>query len=175
MSSRSHTRQRRPRVRNDGRSYGSGLQGPRERKPSKRHEAAEEALASVLELFESGELPEKIAQTVIARAEGTSPMVNWSLGNQLLVILAGSSDARGYRQWQEVGRHVRKGAKATYILAPSTRKIRETDAETGDETERTITVGFVGVPVFRVEDTEGAPLEIPDYGPAEFPPLFDVA
>jgi len=35
--------------------------------------------------------------------------------------------------------------------------------------------GFVGVPVFRIEDTEGAPLERPDYRPTKFPPLFEVA
>jgi antirestriction protein ArdC len=70
---------------------------------------------------------------------------------------------------------VRKGAKAVRILAPRTRKVREQDAETGEDRERTLTVGFVGVPVFRIEDTEGAPLEPVDYRPATFPPLFEVA
>ena len=160
----------------DGRSYARG--GPErkpDRNPSKRREHAEEALLSVLDLFESGELPEKVAQTVIARQAETSPMVNWSLGNQLLAILAGTTDARGYRQWQEAGRHVRKGSKALYILAPSTRKIREQDETTGEETERTAVVGFLGVPVFRYEDTEGAALEQPDYDPPQSPPLRDVA
>jgi hypothetical protein len=159
-----------------GRSYAQG--GPErkpERKPYRRREQAEEALRSVLELFESGEVPERIAQTVIARQTGTSPMVNWSLGNQLLAILAGTNDARGYRQWQDTGRHVRKGAKAFYILAPSTRKIREREAETGEQVERVAVVGFVGVPVFRFEDTDGAALEQPDYEPSAPPPLREVA
>jgi antirestriction protein ArdC len=142
--------------------------------PSKRREAAEQALRDVLELFETGSLPEKIAQTVIARQAGDSPSTSWSLGNQLLCLLAGTTDARGFRQWQAVDRHVTKGSRAFYILAPLARKIRGED-ESGEETERTICTGFVGVPVFRLEDTEGAELPAVDYKPATFPPLFDVA
>jgi hypothetical protein len=47
--------------------------------------------------------------------------------------------------------------------------------ESGAEVERTVVVGFRGVPVFRLEDTEGAKVEYPDYAPAELPPLHDVA
>ena len=176
QSHRPSRRRTKRRTQYQGRTYARG--GPErkpQRQPSRRREQAEEALRAVLELFESGELPERIAQTVIARQAGTSPMVNWSLGNQLLAILAGTNDARGYRQWQDAGRHVRKGARAFYILAPSTRKIRELDAKSGQEVERTAVVGFVGVPVFRYEDTDGAALEQPDYDPPAPPPLHEVA
>src|SRR5690349_21479605 len=115
--------------------------------PSKRQQAADDALSAVLDLFESGSLPGAIAQTVIHRAEHDSPSSAWSLGNQLLCVIAGTADARGFRQWKEVGRHVCKGSRAFYILAPRTRKVRERDAA-GDETERVIVSGFVGVPVF---------------------------
>jgi hypothetical protein len=178
MASKAHPTARRSakRTRYDGRSYSSRRpEQTRPHGPSKRGEAAEQALRDVLELFESGSLPEKIAQTTIARAENEAPSAMWSLGNQLLMILAGTHDARGYRQWGEVDRHVRKGSKAFYILAPVARKIRETDESTGAETERSIVTGFVGVPVFRYQDTEGAPLPTYDYQPAEFPPLYDVA
>jgi hypothetical protein len=162
-----------------GRTFGTrSIAAPKvdkDKGPSKRAEAAEVALADVLELFTSGDLPERIAETVIARAEGESPAANWSLGNQLLMILAGTADARGYRQWQEVCRHVSKGSKAFYILAPKTRNITEKDKTTGDESRRTIVTGFLGIPVFRYEDTEGLSIEQPDYKPAEFPPLYDVA
>src|SRR4051794_40846156 len=50
-------------------------------------------------------------------------MCAWSLCNQLLVLLAGTADARGYRQWQEGGRHVKKGAKSIRILASCTRRL----------------------------------------------------
>src|SRR5207248_5250966 len=99
---------------------------------SKRLEAAEQALADVLELFEDPErLPAAIATTLILRQTSDAPMTGWSLCNQLLVLLAGTTDARGYRQWEEAGRHVKQGSKAIRILAPRTRRGVETDPDTG--------------------------------------------
>ena len=145
------------------------------KRPGKGREAAEQALQDVLELFVSDELPERIAQTVIARDEQyDAPSYGWSIGNQLLMLLAGTTDGRGYRQWQDVGRNVKKGARAFYILAPLTRKVTEQD-ESGEESTQPIVVGFTGIPVFRLEDTEGASIEPPDYRPATYPPLYDVA
>jgi antirestriction factor ArdC-like protein len=166
---------RRSRPRATGRSWGTSATTPRA-KSTVRADAAEQALTDVLGLFEDAErLPAAIAQTMIARQEGTSPMVNWSLPNQLLCIMSGTSDARGFRQWNDVGRKVKKGSKSIRILAPRTRKITETDAATGEDRERVLTLGFLGVPVFRYEDTEGAPLEVPSYEPATFPPLYERA
>lgn len=85
-----------------------------------------------------------------------------------------TEDARGYRQWQEAGRQVKKGARAFGILAPLTVKKVETD-ESGAEVERRAVVGFKSIPVFRADDTEGEPLVYPDYSPPELPPLHDVA
>lgn len=138
---------------------------------SKSIDKASAALAEVIALFESGDFPATVAQTMIARAEGDSPSAAWSLGNQLLMILAGTTDARGFRQWKEVGRSVKKGSKAFTILAP--RMVR---VEKGTETEHMACIGFLGIPVFRIEDTEGKELErSADYRPAEFPPLFEVS
>ncbi|HMI99258.1 MAG TPA: ArdC family protein [Gaiellaceae bacterium] len=160
------------------RTYGERKWGPPATRskptgPSKRQQAGEKALADVLELFESDALPAAIAETVIARTRDTVSS-RWSLGNQLLCLLAGTADAAGFRQWEAADRKVKKGAKAFYILGPKTRKIRETDKATGEETERTICSGFVGIPVFAVEDTEGRPIE-DEFAPTEFPPLFEVA
>jgi len=137
-------------------------------------EAAEQALVEVLGMFESGELPAAIARTTIHRMESDAPSAAWSLGNQILMLRAGTADARGFRQWKAVGRSVTKGSRAFYILAPIKRKITD-EAESGEKSERVIVSGFTGVPVFRLEDTDGAELETPDYRPAEFPPLLDVA
>jgi len=38
------------------------------------------------------------------------------------MFIANTGDARGYRQWQKVGCHVKKKAKAFTILAPSSIK-----------------------------------------------------
>jgi antirestriction protein ArdC len=156
-----------------------GTPSPRRKEgPSKGQLAAEAALASIVALFEDEDpdtLPAAIAPTVLARLAGTSPQGYWSIGNQILCWLEGSHDTRGYRQWQEAGRHVVKGAKAIRILAPITRTFTETDAETGEKSARKVACGFKAIPVFRIQDTEGLPVEVPDYEPNELPPLAEVA
>ncbi len=97
------------------------------------------------------------------------PMIKWSMLNQLACFLAGTQDARGYRQWQKVGRHVEKGKKAIWILAPNIAKVKkilqeeiEVDGliETVERKEEVQKLfGFKTVPVFRYEDTDGEPLE----------------
>jgi hypothetical protein len=144
----------------------------RERKRSE----ADAALGEIVEMFTSGELPELVARTMIVRAAGMAPMVSWSLGNQLLAIRAGTTDARGYRQWQEVGRHVKKGARSFRILGPVLAKREEKDAATGETRARQALVGYRMIPVFRIQDTDGMPLVEPvDYTPSQLPPLYDVA
>ncbi len=66
------------------------------------------------------------------------------------MFLAGTGDARGFRQWKKSNRWVRKGASAIYILVPCFAK--NIDEETGEE----------------FEDTEGEPL---DYEKIELPEL----
>jgi len=95
-----------------------------------------------------------------------------------LVALAGHSDARGYRQWQEVGRHVKKGRKSFPILVPVMRKGTRKNAETGEEEDYQYVAGFSSAPVFGLSQTEGDPL--PDTNPEiaawlENLPLLDVA
>jgi antirestriction protein ArdC len=77
------------------------------------------------------------------------------------MFLAGTSDARGYNQWQAENRHVRKGAKALHILVPKIIKhaIEDTDEEGEENEENKVLTGFMVRPVFRFEDTEGEPLD----------------
>ena len=85
-----------------------------------------------------------------------------------------TEDARGFKQWYEAGRYVMKGSKAFYILGPVFKKIKEDKPTAPGETERTekeVLAGFRAIPVFRCEDTEGAPLITEDYKvniPCEF-------
>ena len=116
------------------------------------------------------------------------PMIKWSMLNQLVCYLAGTQDARGYQQWQKVGRHVEKGKKAIWILAPNMGKIKKTRQEEIEvdglietverEEEVSKLFGFKVVPVFRYEDTDGKPLEyeqrIKRIEPEKLP-LYDVA
>ena len=126
------------------------------------------ALQSILGRFESGDIPEAIAYSIFSIPD--IPAAKWSLLNRILMVIAGTKDARGFRQWMEVGRHVKKGAKAFTILAP---RFVKKEAE-NEEDEKRILAGFLAVAVFRVEDTEGQPL---DYEQIELPefPLIEVA
>ena len=123
-------------------------------------------LKKVLECFGSGNLPKAITYSVFPAAN--IPSSRWSLLNRILVFLSDTQDARGFRQWKEVNRHVKKGAKAIHILVPRIVK-RE-----NDEGEEERLAGFMARPVFRIEDTEG---ETVKYEQVELPnlPLMEKA
>lgn len=148
-----------------------------------RKERAQETLTKLVDAFDSGELAAQLATiTRIKRDpnDDAPPSARWSMTNNLLMILSGTDDARGIRQWNKAGRKVRKGARAFYILAPRTVKKEKAkaelfDAEITDAGPDTICIGFFGVPVFRLEDTEGAEIPRFNYTPPEPPPLAEVA
>ena len=122
-----------------------------------------------------------IEKRLFAR-EADIPMSSWSLLNQFIVFCSGSTDARGFRQWADAGRHVTRGAHAIYILVPMFRKTTArsanpvTDEDEEEASERLS--GFRAMPVFRVEDTEGEPLPyelaMNAFDPSRLP-LYDVA
>jgi hypothetical protein len=118
-----------------------------------------EVLNHVIEKFESGDIPECVAYSMFPIPD--LPCSKWSLLNRTLVFLSGSMDARGFRQWNRANRFVRKGTKAIYILVPYFKKNEE------DENNQRL-IGFGASPVFRVEDTDGEPL---DYQNIELPEL----
>lgn len=138
----------------------------------------EESVKSLIKIFEDQTYPDQIALTIIRRRDDDPlikmPCQKYSLGNQLIMIFIGKTELCGtYKQWQAVGRQVRKGSHAFSIYAPLAKTIKETDA-TGKETEKTILVGFRPVPVFAVEATDGEALEKYDYTPKTLPPFYDI-
>lgn len=122
-----------------------------------------EVLNQILDRFKAGDIPETIALAAYP-SRIKVPSNAWSLTNRVLMVLSGTHDARGFLQWKGVNRSVRKGTKAIYILVPWFS--RSADPETGQEKVRVR--GFIGRPVFRLEDTEGDPL---DYQTLELPDL----
>jgi hypothetical protein len=132
----------------------------------------------LMQRFESGDVSDLIQAALIQRKAGDGgdvPCLSWSWSNRVIALMSGTSDARGYRQWQAVGRQVKAGTKALHILAPRTRKFTEEDDD-GNETEKVVITGFAPVAVFRLEDTEGDDLPVPaDYTPHALPPLYGVA
>ena len=120
-----------------------------------------EIMKTILDCFESGNIPQAIAYSVFPIPD--IPSSRWSLLNRTLMYISGIVDARGFRQWKEVNRYLKKGSKALYILVP---RIMRRENEEGEEKE--ILAGFMARPVFRVEDTEGEPL---DYQQIKLPEL----
>lgn len=114
------------------------------------------AVDKIIAALVDGNLPSALARVFIRRGR---PCDSWSFCNRLFTVFAGTDDARGYRQWRAVDRQVKSGAKAFHIFIPLVRKTKEVDETTGEEVESIHHYGFGTTAVFRVEDTEGAPLE----------------
>lgn len=123
-----------------------------------------EVLTSVLDKFKSGDIPEIVSYAMYPIAD--VPSSSWSLMNRTLMLLSETRDARGYRQWQQANRFVKKGAKALYILVPFMKK-----SEGDHGKEMTVLKGFGCKPVFKVEDTDGDPLDYQEIELPEFPLL----
>jgi len=137
---------------------------------------AEQSAKRILDLFQSGDVPKALAPIFMQRNDDL-PCRRWSWSNQLLVALAGHDDARGFRQWQEVGRYVKKGEHGFPILVPIHRKVDVADEETGGTIGKLVLAGFRAQTVFGLSQTDGKPLEI-DRKAHEFTqalPLVDVA
>lgn len=129
---------------------------------------AQTALDRVVNQFRQGDLA-PLVQVARLRMSGDTPASRWTFSNQVLAYAqTGELDCRGYRQWQEAGRQVKKGARAAYILRPMT--VAGTNAKGEDERK---VIGFATVAVFPLGATEGE--DVPDYQPAQLPPLLDVA
>lgn len=130
-----------------------------------------ETLDAVVAAFEAGDVPAAVARATFPPAD--IPLARWSLRNRMLAMLSHTGDARGFRQWQGVGRQVRKGARALYILGPRLARKRDAIPDASGKMP-SILVGFTAIPVFRVEDTDGEPV---GYGAPDVPehPLLDVA
>ena len=113
-----------------------------------------EVAKRIVDAFRNPEqLPNALAPIFIHRDDDV-PCRKWSWSNQLLVALNGTRDARGIRQWNEVGRKVKKGCKALWIFVPCV-KTRTVTNDDGEDEVRRFVYGFKSMPVFAVEDTEG--------------------
>lgn len=128
------------------------------------------SLDRVISKFKNGDLS-SISKVARIKLTSGAPANNWSLSNKVLAFVqAEELDCRGFRQWQQVGRTIKKGSKAVYIVRPHTIKKKSED-ENKDEV---ICVGFSHIPVFPASCTEGKDT-LPGYKPVELPPLADVA
>jgi hypothetical protein len=122
-----------------------------------------ETISGIIASFERGDIPEAIAYSMFPIVD--IPSAKWSLLNRTIMFLAGTQDARGFRQWKLAGRYVKKGTKSFRILVPCFVKIEN---EENGEIESSLR-GFMCRPVFRVEDTDGEALEYEKLELPDFP------
>lgn len=100
------------------------------------------------------------------RVRSRNGLSRYSLSNQLLIAMScpEATFVAGFKAWLELGYCVRKGERASRILAPM--PVKERDRTTGEETGETITL-FKTVFVFdrsqvsAIPEREQAPLEPP--------------
>jgi len=114
----------------------------------KMNNKTQTALKNVVNAFKTQKIPKAIAFSMFPPAN--IPFSNWSLINRTICLLSGTHDARGFKQWEKVGRSIKKGSKAIYILTPFFKK---------DEDENKMLSGFGCCPVFKIEDTQGEDVE----------------
>jgi antirestriction protein ArdC len=117
------------------------------------NDKVKQVLDTILDKFKSGDIPDAVAMASFPIPD--IPSTKWSFTNRTLMFLSGTSDARGFRQWKEASRFVKKGSRAIYILVPCFKK--ESDEKTGKERE--VLTFFKAMPVFRMEDTDGDKLD----------------
>lgn len=89
----------------------------------------------------------------------------YSLHNVMLITLQqpAATHVAGFHTWKKLGRHIRKGEKGIFILAPITR--RRDAVDPGLEAPDRTVCGFRGCAVFDYNQTEGQ--ELPTIGCVE--------
>ncbi len=132
------------------------------------NEKVRTVLNTIVEKFKTGEIPKAVAMASFPIPN--LPSSKWSFMNRTIMFLSGTGDARGFRQWKEADRYVKKGSKAIHIIVPCFKKVK--GEKSGKDKEAL--QYFKATPVFMVEDTDGEALE---YQMIELPnlPLIDVA
>lgn len=114
---------------------------------------AEKIAQTLLDSFKTpGLLPDALASIYIECSD--IPSAKWSYTNRIMMFLSGTCDARGFRQWQQVNRHVKKGGCSFPILVPLNKTIE--DNVTGELIH--LLYGFKSCNVFGYEQTGGEPL-----------------
>jgi hypothetical protein len=125
------------------------------------NDKVKQVLNVILDKFKSGDIPDAVAISMYPIPE--IPSAKWSLMNRTLMFLSGTMDGRGYKQWQQVDRFVKKGSKAFHILVPFIKKHKDEQ-----DVDKEFLIGFGCRPIFRKEDTDGKGLE---YETIELPDL----
>ena len=128
-----------------------------------KNQHVQDAINKVVEILKTGNI-EKIAYAVFKTERGY-PSDSWSFLNRLIMFCHDTEDARGFQQWNQAGRRLKKGTKAFFITVPglvkTKKKIINENGEEEDERRRI----YLSKPVYRFEDTTGTPREEDGFKP----------
>jgi DNA primase len=148
----------------------------RERRPSDpaaAEAARNERLEALHQQLEQGVAAIRDGDAWKAWLAAASKFHRYSFNNQILIAVQNpeATLVAGYGAWQAMGRQVRKGEKAMWVLAPVTARAAEADDEQEGSAEheqsgssrdaakpRRRVVGFRPAAVFDVAQTDGDPL-----------------
>jgi len=88
------------------------------------------------------------------------PLPRYSFGNPVLILVQQPAATRvaGFGAWRRLGRAVRRGERAIWILAPMTRRVVADDIAEAPERASRVVTAFRPVPVFDQAQTDGDPL-----------------
>jgi len=138
----------------------------------KLSDKAQTSINKVIEKFQTGDLS-PISKVARIRLDSSAPARKWSLSNKVLAFIQTEElDCRAFGQWKDVGRYIKRGSSAAYILRPHT--LKTITEENGEKQEKIICIGFSTIPVFPASETDGEG-SLQQYKPVEFPPLYNVA
>ena len=131
----------------------------------KREEAMELATNGFEQLSEA--LAQGKSETLVAYLNVMARFHKYSFRNCLLIAMQrpAATHVAGYRKWEQLGRHVKKGEKGIAILAPMVYK-QNAEEQAGNESSeaasstdpKKVLRGFRAVHVYDVEQTDGKPL-----------------
>src|SRR3989304_167618 len=149
-----------------------------EKKQSKAQERAAQVMADILHKIETGNIS-AIAEIAALDIPKSWPAHKWSMGNRLLAYKQiRSLTARGFNQWKDANRPVKKGGYADVIIyAPILITKKENgqpkiNPETGKAEQ--FLFGFNPIGIFSIDQTNGEPLK-DDMTPRKLPELINVA
>ena len=128
---------------------------------------AKQAFNKLVEAVEAGK-----SATLIEYLKTMAKFHNYSLGNAILIGFQKPDATRvaGFRTWQSLGRHVKKGEHGLAIMAPLVyRRTIESEEADDKEIEDKIVTTFKTVHVFDVSQTDGRPL--PEFGRVKGDPV----
>jgi antirestriction protein ArdC len=142
-------------------------QGVAQMKRDELRKVARDALEKLIRDVEAG-----ISETLKQYLKAMGRFHRYSIGNAILIGLQkpDATHVAGFRAWQQLGRHVKKGEHGIAIMAPVVyrRKVRQDDGDKDEQTDDEIVSTFKAAYVFDISQTEGKPL--PEFAKARGDP-----